>query len=33
MLNSLYAAFLLAVEARKVIELRLMRIAWGGAEG
>ncbi len=24
---------LLAVEAQKVIELRLVRIAWGGAEG
>ncbi|BAQ49885.1 MULTISPECIES: hypothetical protein [Methylobacterium] len=33
MLNSLYAAFLLTVEAQKVIELRLVRIAWGGAEG
>lgn len=32
MLNPLYAAFLLAVEAQKVIELRLVRIAWGGAE-
>ncbi len=33
MLNPFYAAFLLAVEAQKVIELRLVRIAWGGAEG
>ncbi len=33
MLNPLYAAFLLTVEAQKVIELRLVRIAWGGAEG
>ena len=32
MLNPFYAAFLLAVEAQKVIELRLVRIAWGGAE-
>lgn len=24
---------MLAVEAQKVIELRLVRIAWGGAEG
>jgi hypothetical protein len=33
MLNPFYAAFLLAVEAQKVIELRLVRIAWGGTEG
>ncbi len=33
MLNPFFAAFLLAVEAQKVIELRLVRIAWGGAEG
>ncbi len=33
MLNPFCAAFLLAVEAQKVIELRLVRIAWGGAEG
>jgi hypothetical protein len=26
------ATFLLALEAQKVIELRLVRIAWGGAE-
>ncbi len=32
MLNPAYAAFLLAVEAQRVIELRLVRIAWGGAE-
>ncbi|AWN50374.1 hypothetical protein [Methylobacterium sp. 17Sr1-1] len=32
MLNSFCAAFLLAFEAQKVIELRLVRIAWGGAE-
>lgn len=31
MLNPFCAAFLLAVEAQRVIELRLMRIAWGGA--
>ncbi|SFL81290.1 hypothetical protein [Methylorubrum salsuginis] len=30
--NPFYAAFLLAFEAQKVIELRLVRIAWGGAE-
>ncbi|MGU3449782.1 hypothetical protein [Methylobacterium sp. 391_Methyba4] len=33
MLNPFCAAFLLAVEAQKVIELRLVQIAWGGAEG
>lgn len=33
MLNPYYAEFLLAVEARKDSELRLVRIAWGGAEG
>ncbi|MGX9981556.1 hypothetical protein [Methylobacterium fujisawaense] len=32
MLNPFCTAFLLAVEAQKVIELRLVRIAWGGAE-
>ncbi len=32
MLNPICAAFLLAVEAQKVIELRLVRIAWGGAD-
>lgn len=32
MLNPAYAAFLLAVEAQRVIELRFVRIAWGGAE-
>jgi hypothetical protein len=32
MSNQFYAAFLLALEAQKVVELRLVRIAWGGAE-
>ncbi|UYW29708.1 hypothetical protein OKC48_16070 [Methylorubrum extorquens] len=32
MFNPFCAAFLLAMEAQKVIELRLVRIAWGGAE-
>ncbi|WP_342153285.1 hypothetical protein [Methylorubrum sp. SB2] len=32
MSNTFYAAFLLAIEAQKVIELWLVRIAWGGAE-
>ncbi|MGW5959463.1 hypothetical protein [Methylorubrum thiocyanatum] len=30
--NPFYAAFLLAFEAQKVIQLRLVRIAWCGAE-
>ena len=32
MLNPFCAAFLLAIEAQKVIALRLVRIAWGGTE-
>lgn len=32
MLNPFCAALLLAMEAQRVIELRLVRIAWGGAE-
>ncbi|MGE7157172.1 hypothetical protein ACQKJ1_25985 [Methylorubrum rhodesianum] len=32
MFNPSCAAFLLAVEAQRVIELRLVRLAWGGAE-
>ena len=32
MTNPFCAAFLLAFEAQRVIELRLVRIAWGGAE-
>ncbi len=32
MFNPFCAAFLLAVEAQRVIELRLVRLAWGGAE-
>lgn len=32
MSNPFCAAFLLAFEAQKVIQLRLVRIAWGGAE-
>lgn len=32
MLNPFCAAFLLAVEAQRVVELRLVRLAWGGAE-
>ena len=32
MLNPFFDAMMLAVEAQRVIELRLVRIAWGGAE-
>ncbi|MEA1834904.1 hypothetical protein U8607_22685 [Methylobacterium durans] len=32
MLNPFCAVFLLAIEAQRVMELRLVRIAWGGAE-
>ena len=32
MLNPFHAAFLLPVEAQKVIELRPVRIAWGSVE-
>jgi hypothetical protein len=32
MLNPLLSLMMLALEAQKVIELRLVRIAWGGAE-
>ena len=32
MLNPFFSAMMLAVEAQRVIELRLVRIAWGGVE-
>jgi hypothetical protein len=32
MFNPFFSALMLAFEAQKVIELRLVRIAWGGAE-
>ena len=32
MFNPFFSAMMLAVEAQRVIELRLVRIAWGGAE-
>ena len=32
MLNPFWASFPLAVEAQRVIEMRLVRIAWGGTE-
>lgn len=28
-----FAVALLAIEAQRVVELRLMRLAWGGSEG
>ncbi|MHC2106457.1 hypothetical protein [Methylobacterium sp. CM6246] len=33
MYNPFLSSFLLAIEAQRVIELRLVRLAWGGAEG
>ncbi|MDP4006225.1 hypothetical protein Q8W67_22620 [Methylobacterium sp. NEAU K] len=33
MYNSFYSSMMLAIEAQRVIELRLMRLAWGGSEG
>ncbi|WP_336489608.1 hypothetical protein [Methylobacterium nigriterrae] len=32
MFNPFFSAMMLAVEAQRVIELRLVRIAWGGAK-
>lgn len=32
MLNPFLSSMMLAVEAQRVIELRLVRLAWGGAE-
>jgi hypothetical protein len=31
--NPFFASLLLAIEAQQVIELRLVRLAWGGQEG
>jgi hypothetical protein len=31
--NPFLSSFLLAIEAQRVIELRLVRLAWGGREG
>lgn len=31
--NPFFSTFLLAIEAQRVIELRLVRLAWGGREG
>ena len=33
MFNPFFASMLLAIEAQRVIELRLVRLAWGGQEG
>lgn len=33
MYNSFFSSFMLAIEAQRVIELRLVRLAWGGREG
>ncbi|CAO4183615.1 hypothetical protein [Methylorubrum aminovorans] len=33
MFNPFLASLLLAIEAQRVIELRLVRLAWGGQEG
>lgn len=33
MYNPFLSSFLLAIEAQRVIELRMVRLAWGGAEG
>ena len=32
MFSPLFSTMMLAIEAQRVIELRLVRIAWGGAE-
>lgn len=31
--NPFFSSMMLAIEAQRVIELRLVRLAWGGAEG
>lgn len=33
MFNPFHSSMMLAYEAQKVVELRLVRIAWGGTEG
>ena len=33
MYNPFFSSFMLAIEAQRVIELRLVRLAWGGREG
>jgi hypothetical protein len=31
--NPFFSSMMLAIEAQRVIELRLVRLAWGGSEG
>jgi len=31
--NPFFSSLMLAIEAQRVIELRLVRLAWGGSEG
>ena len=33
MYNPLFSSLMLAIEAQRVVELRLVRLAWGGSEG
>ena len=33
MYNPFFSSMMLAIEAQRVIELRLVRLAWGGSEG
>ncbi len=33
MYNPFFSSMMLAIEAKRVIELRLVRLAWGGSEG
>ncbi len=33
MINLLLSSMMLAIEAQKVVELRMVRLAWGGPEG
>ncbi|MCJ2099064.1 hypothetical protein [Methylobacterium sp. E-046] len=33
MYNPFFSSLMLAIEAQRVIELRLVRLAWGGREG
>ena len=33
MYNPFFSSMMLAIEAQRVVELRLVRLAWGGSEG
>ncbi|MCJ2019425.1 hypothetical protein [Methylobacterium sp. E-065] len=33
MYNPFFSSLMLAIEAQRVVELRLVRLAWGGSEG